>query len=303
MIRASIDIGSNSVLLLVAEVESNIKNEILNRSHVTSLGRDLDKTGMFHSASMSATLNALLEYKKLLNEIDFKIDDVIVTATEAARVASNSQEFMLKIKDEIGFNVTIISGEGEAYYTAVGVLSSLTGEDKKVTIMDIGGASTELIRLSVRPFEILNSISLPVGSVRATDWKKENLFDYKMTSILKPNLSLYETSTLVCVAGSMTSLASMYLGKKEYMDKDIEGMTIPFQEFTKFANAIQFTNIHELLLTFPFLGKRAEMVSAGAEVAKLMGQLLKIEKIKISTRGLRYGVILEGEINERYKSK
>lgn len=303
MIRACIDIGSNSVLLLVAEVDGEIKKEILNCSFVTSLGRDLDKTGVFHPESMEATFDALREYRKQLEKINFNLFDVIVTATEAARVANNSTEFFKKVKNEIGFNVTIITGEGEAYYTALGVVSSISNEENNFTIMDIGGASTELIKLSVSPFVILNSISLPVGSVRATDWKKEHTFDEKMKSILSNDFTAYETATLLCVAGSMTSLASMFLGRKIYSDKEIEGITISFNEFIKFSNALQFTNTQELLLNFPFLGKRAQMVTAGAEVANLLGQILKINKIQISTRGLRYGVLLEGEIHERFKIK
>lgn len=305
MIRASIDIGSNSVLLLAVELndKGEIKNELLNESFITSLGKDLDVTKKFHPDSMQATYEALSTYKMLLDKIKFPTSEVVATATEASRVSTNSREFFKKIKDELGFNIQIISGDGEAYYTALGVVSSLPKTDDKIVVMDIGGASTELIQINLNPFKIEQSVSLPVGSVRATDWKKQNEFDARISEILAPDMSDYHTETLVCVAGSMTALASMYLGQREYSDKKIDGMTIPFKTFKDFARDLQNTTVENLLMLFPFLGKRAPMVAAGSNVAELIGTKLKIETMKISTRGLRYGTVITGGINEQFISK
>lgn len=298
MIRASIDIGSNSVLLLVCEFSTKIEYEILNLSHITSLGKDLDKTGAFCAESMDATFEALKDYKNQLEKINFKIKDTIVTATEAARVAKNSAEFFAKVENELGFDINVISGEQEAYFTALGVASGINSEIVHCTIMDIGGASTEFIKLNLKPFQVEDSISFPVGSVRATDWKREAMFDQKMQNILNTNTEKYNADILVCVAGSMTSLASMYLGKKKFNDKEIDGMQIDFIEFKKFANELQKTNVEELILNFPFLGKRAPMVAGGAKVAELFGLKLNIKKMQISTRGLRYGVLVAGGIHD-----
>lgn len=305
MRRASIDIGSNSVLLLAVELDEKgqIKEELLNESFITSLGKDLDVTKKFHPDSMQATYEALSAYKKLLDKIKFPVSDVIATATEASRVSTNSREFFKKIKDELGFNIQIISSDGEAYYTALGVVSSLSKPEGKIVVMDIGGASTELILINTSPFEIEKSISLPVGSVRATDWKNKNEFDSKIYDILAPDMSEYNTETLVCVAGSMTALASMYLGQREYSDTKIEGMSISFKSFQDFARDLQNTTVENLLMLFPFLGKRAPMVAAGSLVAELIGSKLKIDLIKVSTRGLRYGTVITGGINEQFIGK
>lgn len=295
MIRASIDIGSNSVLLLACEFNQKIEKELLNLSHITSLGKDLDKAGVFHPDSMQATYDALKNYREELIKIGFKVEETIVTATEAARVAKNSKEFFEKIKNELGFSIQIISGEQEAYYTALGVASGIDAQGECI-IMDIGGASTEFIKLNLDLKKIESSISLPVGSVRATDWKKDGVFQTKLDEILKNDLSKYETQNLICVAGSMTSLASMYLGKKVFNDKEIDGLKIKFSEFKLFAHELQRTNVEELLLNFPFLGKRAPMVAGGSKVAELFGEKLNISTMQISTRGLRYGVLIAGGI-------
>lgn len=306
MRRASIDIGSNSVLLLAVDLDSNssISNEVLNESFITSLGKDLDATKKFHPDSMQATYEALKTYKALLDKIKFPIDQVIATATEASRVSTNSREFFKKIKDELGFNIQIITSDGEAYYTALGVVSSLGSHaGNSIVVMDIGGASTELIKINTAPFKIESSVSLPVGSVRATDWKKAGEFDQKLSEMLILDMSEYETKILVCVAGSMTALASMYLGQREYVDSKVDGMQIAFSSFQEFSRDLQKTTVENLLMLFPFLGKRAPMVSGGAHVAELIGKKLNIEMIKVSTRGLRYGVVCTGGINEQYLSK
>jgi len=303
VIRASIDIGSNSVLLLAAEINpetKNISKEILNLSYITSLGKDLDKEKKFHPDSMKATYEALADYKKQIEKIKIKPRDVIVTATEASRVATNAPEFYTKIKNELGFSVTLITSEGEAHYTALGVVSGIESSDAELVIMDIGGASSELIRIQVDPFKIISTVSLPVGSVRATDWRKENCFDEKMMSILNQDFSSYYTKTLICVAGSMTSLAAMFMGLNVYDDKKIDGLNIDFLSFKQFSEDLQKTNVENLLLLFPHLGKRAPMVAAGAIVAEMIGEKINIENMKISTRGLRYGTLIQGEIYGKY---
>jgi exopolyphosphatase/guanosine-5'-triphosphate,3'-diphosphate pyrophosphatase len=300
MIRASIDIGSNSVLLLVAEVDANGKmvNEILNLANVTSLGKDLDKNGVFCEDSINLTYDVLKKYTDEIKKLNINLEDVLVTATEASRVAKNAVQFFEKIKNNLGLNVFTISGSEEAFYTAFGVVSSLISEiNENLIIMDIGGASTELISIKTKPFEIVTSVSFPIGSVRATDWIKENNYKLKTENIFSQNIEVYKTKSLICVAGTMTTLAAMYLGLKEFDDKKIDGLKIPFHEFKMFAMALQYTNIDEVLLNFPFVGKRAKTVAAGALVAKEFGEKLNINVMIISTKGLRYGVLLKGEIH------
>lgn len=296
MIRSCIDIGSNSVLLLSVEWNGTIEKELLNCSYITSLGKDLDKNKFFHPDSMQATYEALIDYKNKLEQINVKADDVMVTATEAARVATNAAEFFAKIKNEIGFSVQVISGNQEAYLTALGVVSGIDSVENNLVVMDIGGASTELIRIQKTPFKIISSVSLPVGSVRGTDWKIQNQFETKMNEILSPPMKEYQTETMICVAGSMTSLATMILGKTEFRDRDIDGITIDINKFKNFKIAIQDQTGKELLQKFPFLGKRAPMVSAGADVALMILEKLHVKKLQVSTRGLRYGAVFQGKI-------
>lgn len=300
MIRASIDIGSNSVLLLIAELDGSgqkIIREIVNSSHITSLGKSLDKTKMFHPDSMQATYNALLDYKSELEKLNLKPEIAIVTATEAARVANNSSDFFSKIKNELGFEIKIISSDKEAYYTALGVATGSV-EEKSVVIMDIGGASTELIKVELKPFKIINSISLPIGAMRAADWESESIFQEKASEIFSQNFDFYKTDSLVCVAGGMTAIGAIYLKLQMFDAAKVDKMHISFSEFKLLAKTLHDTSPESLLIKYPFLGKRAQVIASAARVAEMFGESLEVKDIKISTRGLRYGTILKGLAND-----
>lgn len=300
MLRASIDIGSNSVLLLVLDYDSDSSfKELEDCSHITSLGRELDKTGVFHKESMADTLIALNEYKEILSKHNLRTQDCLVTATEASRVAKNAKEFFNKIKDELGFEIKIISGEGEAYYTAKG--ASLGAKSEEYVIMDIGGASTEFIKVKHTPFEIKKSISIPIGAVRAQEWLSEGIFEEKTKLPFSEDIKTqYKTDELVCVAGCMTSIGAMFKGLKNFDPSVVNNLELTTEEFEQFIHKYIGRNAQEILEEFPFLGKRAKVMNGGEASASLFVKGLGVKKLIMSTYGLRYGTAVSGEIDERF---
>ena len=119
--RCSIDIGSNSTLLLVGEIVGDVINEVVDVATVTGLGKNIDKDSKFVEESMNLTFETLKGYKRIIEKNGLNPSEAIVTATEASRVATNAKDFFAKIKNELGFDITIISSEAEAYYTGRGV--------------------------------------------------------------------------------------------------------------------------------------------------------------------------------------
>jgi exopolyphosphatase/guanosine-5'-triphosphate,3'-diphosphate pyrophosphatase len=176
-LRASIDIGSNSILLLVGEFDGSTYKEIRNESNVTTLGRDLDKTGLFHSESMSDSFDVLLEYSNIAKECGVKPENIIATATEASRVAKNAPEFFREVYVKTGINVQIITPAAEAYYSTKGIMFNSEFNEDQICVMDIGGASTEIIKLSTKSNKILKDFSMPMGAVRITNWLEDGCFD------------------------------------------------------------------------------------------------------------------------------
>lgn len=300
--KASIDIGSNSTLLLVANVEGSI-NVAESLSRVTALGKNLDKTGSFEESSMDATLEALKEYVGICSKYSIDPSDITVTATEASRVAKNADTFYNKVKIQLGLEVTVISGEGEAFYSTLGVLIDDSINDSEVVIMDIGGASTELIRVDARDKKIQSSISMPIGSVRATNWIEDNILVEKFLNISKKfDLSKFRTNQIICVAGTMTSVSNMLLGHKDFEEKRIQGYKFTLEKLFELVNYTSQFTPDVFMSHFPFLGKRAYAIKGGLKVASFILEALEVDEIYVSTYGLRYGTLLN-KIESRFISK
>jgi exopolyphosphatase / guanosine-5'-triphosphate,3'-diphosphate pyrophosphatase len=293
--KASIDIGSNSVLLLAAELNPDFK-VLLNESRVTALGRDLDKTKLFHPESMAATKSALTEYVKLCEQEGISVDDITVTATEAARVATNAPDFMAEILEEFKLPIRLLSGEEEAYYSTKGILFNSKFDQEIITIMDIGGASTEIIKVDVEPNKILESFSMPLGSVRMTNWTTEGILDQKIQEILSifsTDLQSTYTDKLFCVAGTMTSIANMHLKNKTWKENEVHGYKMSISDIRILEKSISNLSESEILDLYPFLEKRVKSIKGGILVAITVLDWLKVKEVQISTYGLRYGTLLE----------
>lgn len=300
-LRASIDIGSNSVLLLIAKIEAGKIIETLDsQAAVTSLGKNVKKTKIFDEQSKSDTYSTLIKYCESLDKHGIKREDCLVTATEASRVAKDSKEFFKRVKEELSLNVKIISSNAEAYYTALGVVRGSERNDKNIVIMDIGGASTELIKVKSDPFEFGPSISLPVGSVVCSEWLNDKNYEQKMPETLGSfKFDDYQTDHLVCVAGSMTSIGGMLKGLTTYKDSEVNGYVFDIEDFSKLFDSVKKLKADVLLSKFPFLGKRAKTIVAGARLGIDVGKTVSAKTFSISTLGLRYGVLIAGEIDER----
>ncbi|MFN8370141.1 MAG: hypothetical protein U0T83_05895 [Bacteriovoracaceae bacterium] len=303
--RASIDIGSNSVILAVGEFDKNRKfTSKLDHLEITSLGRELDKYGSFHPESMQNTFNTLNIFKKELEAFQIKPSEVIAVSTEAARVAKNRATFFDKIKNEIGFNVQILSGKGEAHYAALGAtLGKIKNQSPEILIMDIGGASTEFIKIQREPFKIINSISLPVGVVRATDWIQNSIYSEKLLAIkekFSTELKNMSSPYLLCIAGTMTSIALMHKNISNYDETLVNGSTISANELMNLRERIQKMTLEEIDNKYPFLKKRVPFIKAGFMIGTDLGQTLGTQNFEISSFGLRHGVLFCGTIAKEF---
>jgi exopolyphosphatase/guanosine-5'-triphosphate,3'-diphosphate pyrophosphatase len=301
-IRASIDIGSNSILLLAGDFSNGYK-ELLNESNVTGLGRDLDKNKAFLDIAMEESLEVLKNYSQMVQKIGINPEDVIVTATEAARVAQNAKAFIQEVKDQTGLKIQIITGAGEAYFSTKGILFNTSFKEDRIGIMDIGGASTELISVNPQTMEILTDFSMPFGAVRCTNWTEEGTVEEKLLEIksdFSEKLKKIKSEKLYCVAGTMTSVANMYLGHKEFQEKKIHGLGFSTQEVFSMVDKYKNYSTDDYLAQFPFLDKRAKTINGGLKVATTVFNWLNIKEVEISTYGLRYGTLEQGSIPDEF---
>ncbi|HXH31608.1 MAG TPA: hypothetical protein VNJ01_12410 [Bacteriovoracaceae bacterium] len=302
-IRASIDIGSNSVLLLIGDVSHGHLKELLKRSEITSLGKDLDKHNMFLDESMAATFDAMRSYVKDCLDHGVPPEKIIATATEASRVATNASAFFQKIQDELKVKIEIITSDAEAYFSTKGILFDSKFKSEVITIVDVGGASTELIRVNTKTFQILGTISLPIGAVRASGWLAENVFVQKLQKTFldfRTEIDKFQTKELYCVAGTITSLGNMHLGRKEFVEDDVHGLILRVEDVDDLFKKHSDATPEAFLEQYPFLQKRSASIRGGLHLVYHLTHRLLVKELIISTYGLRFGTIIEGKIKREY---
>lgn len=302
-VRASIDIGSNSVLLLIAEIESGKVNILSKRAEVTMLGRDLDKNKTFHEESMLATMEALSSFVRECEQQGVAPDSIVATATEASRVAKNARDFYSQVEQKLKLKVKVITPEAEAYFSTKGILFNSDFNSEVITIMDIGGASTELIKVNTKTYQIIETISMPVGSVRGTQWLEEGLFVQNLQKVFldfRNDLDKFQTKELYCVAGTMTSLGNMHLQRKEFIEDDVHGLVLKTEDVENLFKKYSGFSPDLFLENFPFLQKRSRNIRGGLHLVYHLTHRLFAKELTISTYGLRFGTLLEGGIGEEH---
>ena len=169
--------------------------------------------------------------------------------------------------------------------------------------MDIGGASTELIKVNTKTFNILETISMPVGAVRASQWLQDDLFVQNLQKIFldfRNEIDKFQTKELFCVAGTVTSLGNMHLMRKEFIENDVHGLTIKAEDIDTMFKKYSEHTPSEFMELFPFLQKRSNSIRGGLHLVYHIVHRLLVKEITISTYGLRYGTILEGKIKKDF---
>jgi len=167
MKRAVIDIGTNSVLMLIAEQSTNGQIQaITDQAKTARLGEGLAATGLLSDTAMARTLAILQGYAEAIaTEV---VSEVICFGTAALRRAENAQDFIGQVKQQLGWTVRVLSGEEEAEYTFAGVMTTTSPRQETAIAIDIGGGSTEVVYGS-RPQGITFQQSFPVGAVTLKD--------------------------------------------------------------------------------------------------------------------------------------
>jgi exopolyphosphatase/guanosine-5'-triphosphate,3'-diphosphate pyrophosphatase len=148
MTIASIDIGTNTVLLLIAEVNKKLQiKSILDEYRIPRIGKGLFPDGQISEDRIKELILVLNEYKELIKT--YECQRIIVTATNAMRIATNRNQIVARIKDQFGWDANIVSGKEEASLSFLGAVSGYSGYSTKMVI-DIGGGSTEFMESTLK---------------------------------------------------------------------------------------------------------------------------------------------------------
>src|SRR5438552_16047756 len=166
MILAGVDIGTLTCRLLIARVsESGGLTELRSDRRIVRLGEDVDRLRTLRLDAMDRVISTLLEWREIIET--YPVDEQIAVATSAVRDAKNRDEFLGRVKREVGFEVELISGEEEARRTMLGMRSGLPDGVSSILGLDIGGGSTEFILDRPGAASLVRSID--IGVVRLTE--------------------------------------------------------------------------------------------------------------------------------------
>lgn len=300
MRAAVIDLGSNSIRLLVADLCGDSIRTVYKNIATTRLGRGIAQNQQLDEVSMVETLSVLTQFKD--KAADLQCASITVFGTSALREARNRHAFLYRVK-QIGLDVDILSGQEEAFLSFFGARAGLKLSGMTL-VFDIGGGSTELILGQER---IEKSESFPMGAVRWTQRyfktdppSPEDIIEAQVaTSDFISGVSGYfnEVSkraqiTAVGVGGTLTTISAMIQELKVYDAQKIHGYRLSK------ANVDQIF----LLLSLPIDEKRklcglsyhrADIITAGVLIAQTVMQRLGISEVVVSDTDIMEGYLLK----------
>jgi len=292
---AAIDIGTNTLLLLVAEVKNNKIDAVICDEHkIARLGEGLDKTGFISDIAINRATDILQSYKKLIKE--HSVEDVIISATSAMRDAKNGSDVKLVLEKAIGYPINIIAGTEEAKTSFLGSLERL--DLAKDIVLDIGGGSTEVVLGNKQ--EIILSKSMQIGAVRLTeryfptqDSKSENFS--KASEFIRSELTklgeLKFDGEMIAVAGTPTTIAAIDLGLPQYIAHLIHNHKVTKHKLETIVDIFINKTREELIDEYNVHPNRADVILGGAIILLEFLKYIKEPEFTVSCKGLRYGLL------------
>ena len=312
-LRASIDIGTNSCRLLIAEVQRNneniiFKKEIYKDLEIVKLGEDVNMNKFLKEEAIERTLKCLKKYREIIDKYSIEEKNIICFTTSATRDSNNRDYFIKKVYDETKIKINCISGNEEAYINFKGVVSSFDENFKEnILVFDIGGGSTEFTLGNIDG--IKKKISLNIGSVRITEkfFLDNGIYNYceenreKAKEWVIENLQELEDFkkedfTLIGVAGTTTTQVSVKEKMEVYDSEKIHLSNLTSKEINDNLDLfIKNINKQEIKGLDP---KRKDVIIGGTIILKEILEYFEKDFVIVSENDNLMGAILEGVENK-----
>ena len=279
--KAVIDIGSNSVRLLIFKTTEDFARGVTDLD-ITRLGHDLNHTGKLSPEGIRATWEV---FDRFQNEIRRqKVEQVEAFATEAVRKAADGEEFVAEINRRYGWNVRVIDGDEEAMIGFLGATSALSDGDW--TLIDIGGASTEIIQ---GRDEITYERSYPVSALRYTDDPELELAN--IFNDLPPAFG-----SLVGIGGTITTIMAMQLEMNQYQRHLIQAQRLSKASLEKWVNRLQEMSHQDRLEIAGLDQKREPIIVAGIKILHFLLEAFQQEWLVVSDYGNLEGYAISRQL-------
>ncbi len=301
---AIIDLGSNSVRMIIMKIFNDNSYKMLDEvKEMVRLSEGMGSDLTLKFTPMKRTINALKLFKKLIEV--HQVEEIFLVATAAVRNATNQNEFLIQVKEETGFEFEVIEGVKEAYYAYLGVINTI--DIDRCVIIDVGGASTELVLVEDR--KIKESISFPFGAVILTErfiekneissQKLKQLETYIRKQFLKVGwLKKAVGLPVVGLGGTARTLAKIDKNKIKFPLVSLHNYQISYEEMLSAYQKVVATKYPQRK-NIPGVNKdRADIIVGGLIPIKCLCQIIKTDRLIISGNGLREGVFFENYIKE-----
>ncbi|MFO1519941.1 MAG: Ppx/GppA phosphatase family protein [bacterium] len=304
---ASIDIGSNTVLLLIAKVRQDGDIEpLVEKAEITRLGEKLDANGVLLPEAMDRTLKALLKFTDLCHRN--QVERIACVGTEALRRANNSQEFVNKVQELCGFRVEVIPGKKEAELAYLSALLDFGETYPNLVVVDIGGGSTEMIwqKEILGDTARLQMVSMKMGSVRLTENYLPNdpvlngeygqlvtVIEERLHNDLSPLTLPDGPLTLIGLAGTVTTLSAIDQRLDPYDSKKIQGASLTYAGLSRIVEEMKSKPLEERKRMVGMEPKRADVLLAGAAILEAVMRKFKADHVIVSDHGIRYGLLYQ----------
>ncbi len=295
--RAAIDIGSNTIHIVVARCTSDDLDIVADEVEMPRIGESVTATGEISPEKRDETLAVLHQYKSLAQQQG--AHPILVVATEAIRQAKNSTEFLAAVRRETGLDVQIINGSVEAVLTFYGATYELYKEQKppaQVAVMDLGGGSIELVMAKNR--QVSWHTSIPIGSGWLHDrYLPSNPPSYDEWAVARTFLSTYfqglhirrNPPVLIVTGGSANSL--LYLAQAAFGLDSVQPR-LTHDDLVRCEGLLSALSAEEVALRYRQPLKRARVLPAGVLIIRMVMEQLRLDEIRISPHGIREGTLL-----------
>lgn len=299
---ATIDIGTNSVLLLIAQTEgADGLLPVVERATITRLGQGVDHSRRLLPEAAERTLTCLASYADTLRE--HGVTHLAAVGTSAMRDAEGGQDFVQRAEQILGVAPRVIDGNEEARLTFAGALSGLPISGP-VMVFDIGGGSTEVVlgELGAAGRKILAAVSLNIGSVRLFERhvhsdppSAEELRNVEadIAHALQGAPELTAGAALVGVAGTVTQLAALELELPRYDGTRVHGSVLSRDSVDRMTAKLGATTLSERRKLPGMDPSRADVLVVGSAIARAVLHWSGARQLVVSDRGVRWGLCQE----------
>jgi exopolyphosphatase / guanosine-5'-triphosphate,3'-diphosphate pyrophosphatase len=288
---AIVDVGSNSVRLVVYESLSRAPRPVFNEKSLCALGTGVVTTGRLSPAGVEKALAALRRFR-VLSEV-LGVSALHVLATAAARDASNGADFLAAAAKAIGVPVVLLSGDREAELSALGIISGFINPDGIVG--DLGGGSLELTE--VKEERAGKGVSLPLGGLTLMDSSgRSPRAAAKIVRETLADLGIAERlagRTVYAVGGTWRALARLHISQRNYPLAVTHGYAIPASEAAGFASLVERANADTLISIGAIPAARRPFLAYGAVVLDEIIRRARPREVVFSATGMREGLLYE----------